>query len=252
MTLSTDGSPTDAPPPATHLSRTAVLAAMFAVPVCCPPMSLLACIAGAVAIRQIRRDARVHGTWLAVAAIVVGAASAGVMSTLLWNNGLALLWRGPAAPLQALMRADTSDMPTHWTGPAAAQSASELQSFAARLTDAHGAYRGAQESRTRATPLKPPAGKSVAPVPVTLLFERDSVEADLGLQLFDPLTGATVMKWRSLRVMDPTLGDLVFPTGEPAPPQLEPPSSPTAPSRTPATSSTGETPARPAPSAPLR
>lgn len=252
MNLPTDASPADATPPATHLSRTAVLAAMFAVPVCCPPMSLLACIAGAVALRQIRRDPRVHGAWLAVAAIVVGAASAVVMSALLWNNGLALLWRGPEAPLRALMRADAADMPSHWTGPAAALDASELQSFAARLTSAHGSYQGAQESRTRATPLKPPAGKSVAPVPITLRFERGSVEADLGLQLFDPQTGATVMKWRSLRVMDPSLGELVFPAGEPAPPVLEPPAPPTAPSRAPTGPSPGETGARPASPAPLR
>ena len=238
----------EAPP--RQMSRVAVLAAMFAVPVCCPPMSLLACITGAVALRQIRRDPRVHGTWLAVTAIVVGAASAVVMSALLWNNGLALLWRGPGAPMRALMSADTTDMPSHWAGPAASLPEAELRAFAAALTDRHGAYLGTQESRSRATPLKPPAGKSVAPVPVTLTFERATLEADLGLQLYDPISGATVMKWRSLRVMDPERGDLLFPAGEPAPPVLEPPAPPTTRGRA-ATQPDGEA-SMPAAPSPLR
>ena len=56
-----------AEPPATHFSRTAVLSAMFALPVCCPPMSLLACITGGVALWQIRRNPLARGAWLAEA-----------------------------------------------------------------------------------------------------------------------------------------------------------------------------------------
>ena len=107
-----------AEPPATHFSRTAVLSAMFALPVCCPPMSLLACITGGVALWQIRRNPLARGAWLAIAAMVIGAASAIVMSTLLWNNGLGLLWRGPGAPMDAVMRGDTAAMRQHWSGPA--------------------------------------------------------------------------------------------------------------------------------------
>lgn len=215
-----------AEPPVTHFSRTAVLAAMFAVPVCCPPMSLLACITGGVALWQIRRNPLARGAWLAIAAIVIGAASAIVMSTLLWNNGLGLLWRGPGVPMDALMRGDSAAMRQHWSGPAGELSQPALQAFAQSLTAEHGAYLSTTDSVTRATPLKPPAGKSVAPVPITIVFERAKLEADLGLELFDPKTGASVMKWRSLRVMDPARGDLVFPPGEPAPPVLEPPAPP--------------------------
>jgi len=239
-------------PPATHFSRTAVLAAMFALPVCCPPMSLLACITGAVALWQIRRNALARGAWLAVAAIVIGAASAIVMSTLLWNNGLGLLWRGPGVPMDAVMRGDTAAMRAHWSGPAADLPQPALQTFAQTLTARHGAYRGTTESVTRATPLKPPAGKSVAPVPITITFERATLEADLGLELFDPKTGATVMKWRSLRVMEPGHDDLVFPPGEPAHPVLEPPAPPATNRRVPPAGdstkpATGTTPAAPPP-----
>jgi hypothetical protein len=241
-----------AEPPATHFSRTAVLSAMFALPVCCPPMSLLACITGGVALWQIRRNPLARGAWLAIAAMVIGAASAIVMSTLLWNNGLGLLWRGPGAPMDAVMRGDTAAMREHWSGPAGELSQPALQAFAQTLTAQHGAYQGTTDSVTRATPLKPPAGKSVAPVPITIKFERATLEADLGLELFDPKTGATVMKWRSLRVLDPVQGDLVFPPGEPAPPVLEPPAPPATNRRAPPTGdstkpATGTTPAAPPP-----
>ena len=238
--------------PVTHFSRTAVLAAMFAVPVCCPPMSLLACITGGVALWQIRRNPLARGAWLAIAAMVIGAASAIVMSTLLWNNGLGLLWRGPGVPMDALMRGDSAAMRQHWSGPAGELSQPALQAFAQSLTAEHGAYLSTTDSVTRATPLKPPAGKSVAPVPITIVFERAKLEADLGLELFDPKTGASVMKWRSLRVMDPARGDLVFPPGEPAPPVLEPPAPPATNRRAPGPGdstkpATGTTPAAPPP-----
>jgi len=89
-------------------------------------------------------------------------------------------------------------------------------------------------------------------VPITIAFERATLEADLGLELFDPKTGVTVMKWRSLRVMEPGHDDLVFPPGEPAPPVLEPPAPPATNRRVPpAGDSTkpaaGTTPAAPPP-----
>lgn len=237
-------------PVQTHMSRTAVLAAMFAVPCCCPPMSLLACITGGVALWQIRRNPLARGAWLAIAAIVVGAASAITMSTLLWNNGLGLLWRGPGAPMDAVMHADTSAMRAHWVGPAAELPEPALQAFAQSLCSRYGAYRGTTESTSRATPLKPPSGKSVAPVPVTITFERATLEADLGLGLFDPNTGASVMKWRSLRVMDPVRGDLLFPPGEPAPPLLEPPAPPATNRRAPAAGDSTKPAAATTPAAP--
>jgi hypothetical protein len=211
--------PTDHPAP-THLCRTSVLAAMFAVPVCCPPMGLLACIAGAVALRQIRRDATLHGRGLAWAAISVGALSAVVMSWALWTNGLATLWAGPNPPMQALLQASTKTMPKHWSGPAAAMSEEDLAAFAEQLTARYGTFSHAQASERRRTPLEQPGRNPVVSVPITLVFERQRVEADLGLQRFDPKSGSVVMRWRSLRVLDPDRGDLLFPPGEPAPPEL--------------------------------
>lgn len=202
----------------THLCRTSVLAAMFALPLCCPPMSLLAAITGGVALRQIRRDASLHGRGLAWAAVVVGLLSATIFGWLLWTNGLDTLWRGPNPPVRALMRADTASMPLHWTGPAAELPAEALRAFAAPLEERHGGFREARNSASRLASLQQDGRDPVVTVPVTLVFERGAVEADLGLQRFDPDRGGVVMRWRNLRVLDPGLGDPVFPPGDQGPP----------------------------------
>lgn len=208
-------------PPATHLSRTAVLAAMFAIPLCCPPMSALACITGAVALWQIRRDPALHGRWLAWIAIAVGAACAIIMSWLLWANGLAVIVRGPLPPMQALMSGSPERVRAEWTGPATELDEAALRTFAEALRSRHGELRDAIPSRSRTLPIKPKPRQAIATVPVTLVFERGPVEADLGLELFDERAGGTVMRWRSIRITEPDGGDLVFPPGEPAPPPLD-------------------------------
>lgn len=226
--------------PATHLCRTSVLAAMFALPLCCPPMTLLAAITGLFALRQIRRDASLHGRGLAWAAVVVGAASTALFSGLLWSNGLNTLWRGPQPPVAALMTADTAEMPRHWSGPAATAPADTLSAFAAPLVARHGGFKAARNSASRLASLQQDGRDPVVTVPITLVFERGEVEADLGLERFDARGGGVVMKWRSLRVLDPAVGDQVFPPGEPGPPPLAP-----APGKPPAEGA-------PATSAPLR
>lgn len=208
-------------PRQTHMSRTAVLAAMFALPLCCPPMSVLACATGGVALWQIRRNPNLHGRWLAWCAIVVGAACAVTMSWLLWVNGLAMIVRGPLPPMQALMSGATERVRQEWSGPAGSLDAAAIQAFADALRARHGDLLDATPSRVRTLPLKPRPRQSIATVPVTLVFERSTVEADLGLELFDERSGATVMRWRSLRVIEPEGGDLSFPPGEPPPPPLE-------------------------------
>lgn len=208
-------------PVQTHMSRTAVLAAMFAVPLCCPPMSALACLTGGVALWQIRGNPNLHGRWLAWCAIVVGAACAITMSWLLWANGLSVIVRGPLPPMQALMSGSPEQVRAEWSGPAGSLDAAALQAFATELRGRHGELLDAVPSRVRTLPIKPRPRQAIATVPVTLVFERGSVEADLGLELFDERSGGTVVRWRSLRVIEPQGGDLTFPPGEPPPPPLE-------------------------------
>ena len=208
-------------PRQTHMSRTAVLAAMFALPLCCPPMSALACVTGGVALWQIRGNPNLHGRWLAWSAIVVGVACTVTMSWLLWVNGLAVIVRGPLPPMQALMSGSPEQVRAEWAGPAGSLDATALRAFADELRTRHGELRDAVPSRSRTLPIKPKPRQAIATVPVTLVFERGSVEADLGLELFEERGGSTVMRWRSLRVIEPAGGDLIFPPGEPAPPPLE-------------------------------
>ena len=208
-------------PRQTHMSRGAVLAAMFALPLCCPPMSALACVTGAVALWQIRGNPNLHGRWLAWCAIVVGAACTITMSWLLWVNGLSVIVRGPLPPMQALMSGSPEQVRAEWSGPAGALDAAALQAVVGELRARHGELRDAMPSRLRTLQLKPKPRQAIATVPITLVFERSTVEADLGLEMFDERTGATVMRWRSLRVIEPQGGDLTFPPGEPPPPPIE-------------------------------
>ncbi len=214
--------PDHAPPAPGPMSRTAVLAAMFAVPLCCPPMSLLACITGAVALWQMRADAGIRGRWLAWTAIAAGAVSALVMSVLLWQSGLGVVLRGPEPPLQALTSADPVRIREQWTGTVALMDRAALQAFAKAVHDRYGNLRSAESSTRRPLPLKPPAGKAVVSIPATVHFEQATLEADLGLELFDERSGQGVMRWRSLRLMDPERGDLILPPGEPPPPPASP------------------------------
>lgn len=220
---------------ATRMCRTSVLAAMFALPLCCPPMSLLAAATGVLALRQIRRDASLHGRGLAWAAVLVGSLSASIFSWLLWTNGLDTLWRGPNPPIGALMRADAPAMARHWSGPGAALPAEALRAFAEPLEAAHGRFLEARNSATRLASLQQDGRDPVVTVPITMVFERGTVEADLGLERFDPRGGGVVMKWRSLRVLDPALRETVFPPGEPGPAPLAPPATGPAGGRAPAT-----------------
>jgi len=205
-----------------EMSRTAVLAAMFAVPLCCPPMSLLACVTGGVALFQIGRNPNLRGGWLAWTAIAVGAICTIVMSVLLWTHGLSLLVRGATPPLRALMSAQPAAVQQDWSGPATSLNEEQLRTFVEPVRQRYGDLIAATPSTTRTAPLKPAASGSIATIPVTIQFERATVEADLGLELFDVRSGATVMKWRSLRIIDPAAGELTFPPGEPSPPPLEP------------------------------
>ncbi|NBX25369.1 MAG: DUF4190 domain-containing protein [Planctomycetes bacterium] len=213
----------DPQPPATQLCRTSVLAAMFAVPLCCPPMTLLATVTGLVALRQIRRDASLHGRGLAWAAVIAGVLSTLVFSVLFWRNGLNTLWRGPNPPVSALLQARPAEMPLHWSGPAATATTQVMQAFAAPLQARHGAFRQARNSASRLASLQQDGKDPVITVPITLVFERAEVEADLGLERFDARGGGVVMKWRNLRVLDPGLDNPVFPPGDPGPPPLAPP-----------------------------
>jgi hypothetical protein len=166
-------------------------------------------------------------------AIATGATCGIVMSALLWSHGLGTLLRGPGPAMRALAEADPEGMRTHWSGPAANLPPDRLRAFASELEARFGRLVEADGSATRTTPLKLEPKRSITTIPVTLRFERPaitagatpertSVEADLGFELFDERTGATVMRWRSLRINVAAGNEVLFPPDEPPPPTLEP------------------------------
>jgi hypothetical protein len=116
------------------------------------------------------------------------------------------------------MQGDRAAMQDQWNGPAAELDQATLQACASEIAARYGSLQSAEPSAGRPLPLKSPTSKPIISVPITLRFERATVEADLGLQLFEERSGKGVMRWRSLRIIDPERGDLIFPPGEPPPP----------------------------------
>jgi hypothetical protein len=203
-------------------NRTAVLSAMFCIPFFCPPMTLIAAITGALALRSLRHNPDTKGAWLARSAIAFGVAATVLSAWLLWSSGLGTIVRGPSAALAPLFAADAEGVHREWIGPASRISAEELNAFAREASARYGAFASAQWSESRTTPLEQPATRSVAVVPVTIRFASGPVEADLGLERFDEKSGKGTMMWRSVRILDAQRGDLLFPPGEPPPPALPP------------------------------
>ncbi|MCE9619459.1 MAG: hypothetical protein K8R92_06085 [Planctomycetes bacterium] len=207
-------------------NRVAVLSAMFCIPFCCPPMTLLGAGTGMLALRSIRLNPETKGAWLAKTAIVFGLATTLLSVWLYWTSGLRTIVLGPNPALAALFAADTEGMRREWAGPASSLSKEQLDEFAEQVKKRYGTFVSSRYSTSRPTPLDQPGRRSVAVIPVTIQFDSGPVEADLGLERFDEKSGKSTMSWRSLRILDAARGDMLFPDGEPAPPLLENSASP--------------------------
>ena len=96
----------------------------------------------------------------------------------------------------------------------------QLAAFTLQVTSRYGNFVSAQVSDKRPTPLEQSWKRSMVVIPINIRFASGALEADLGLERFNEKTGKSSMVWRSLRIIDPTQGNMVFPDGEPAPPEL--------------------------------
>ncbi len=208
--------------PARSWNRTAVLAAMFCIPFFCPPMTLIGVGTGALALRSLRNHPDTKGGWLAWSAISFGVVATILATWLFWISGLRTIVLGPTVALAPLFACDTQGMKQEWAGPASALTQEQLATFTSQVQSRYGTFVSAQVSQNRPTPLEQSWKRSMVVIPITITFSSGLVEADLGLERFNEKTGKSTMVWRSLRFVDATRGDLLFPDGEPAPPALEP------------------------------
>jgi len=206
--------------PARSWNRTAVLAAMFCIPFFCPPMTLVGVGTGVLALRSLRKNKDTKGAWLAWSAISVGVVATILSTWLFWVSGLRTIVLGPTVALAPLFASDPQGMKQEWAGPAAELSQEQLAAFAFEVTNRYGNFVSAQVSDKRPTPLEQSWKRSMVVIPITIRFASGALEADLGLERFNEKTGKSSMVWRSLRIIDPARGNIIFPEGEPAPPEL--------------------------------
>ena len=206
--------------PARSWNRTAVLAAMFCIPFFCPPMTLVGVGTGVLALRSLRKNKDTKGAWLAWSAISVGVVATILSTWLFWVSGLRTIVLGPTVALAPLFASDPQGMKQEWAGPAAELSQEQLAAFALQVTNRYGNFVSAQVSDKRPTPLEQSWKRSMVVIPITIRFASGALEADLGLERFNEKTGKSSMVWRSLRILDPTQCNMIFPEGEPAPPEL--------------------------------
>lgn len=111
-------------------------------------------------------------------------------------------------------------MKQEWAGPATALTQEQLAAFTAQVESRYGTFVSARVSDQRPTPLEQSWKRTMVVIPITATFSLGVVEADLGLERFNEKTGKSTMVWRSLRIVDGVRGDLLFPDGEPPPPEL--------------------------------
>ena len=183
-------------------------------------MTLVGVGTGVLALRSLRKNKDTKGAWLAWSAISVGVVATILSTWLFWVSGLRTIVLGPTVALAPLFTSDTQGMKQEWAGPAAELSQEQLAAFAFEVTNRYGNFVSAQVSDKRPTPLEQSWKRSMVVIPITIRFASGALEADLGLERFNEKTGKSSMVWRSLRIIDPTQGNIIFPEGEPAPPEL--------------------------------
>ena len=183
-------------------------------------MTLVGVGTGVLALRSLRKNKDTKGAWLAWSAISVGVVATILSTWLFWVSGLRTIVLGPTVALAPLFASDPQGMKQEWAGPAAELSQEQLAAFAFEVTNRYGNFVSAQVSDKRPTPLEQSWKRSMVVIPITIRFASGALEADLGLERFNEKTGKSSMVWRSLRIIDPARGNIIFPEGEPAPPEL--------------------------------
>ncbi len=178
---------------------------------CCPLTTIVGPLLGVGALLQIGGNPALKGRRIALAAILLG-----VVFTLgqVWfgYSGYKIFVRpymtGPAAALTAGFSGDLAAFKSEFDPAAAKATDAQISEFIEALRGRYGEFVSCRFDAPNAPP--PQVGNPRVPFRYVFEFADKSVEAEAVYAFADEATGF-VMKWGSITVFDPDLGDLTFP-----------------------------------------
>lgn len=201
--------------PASPITSPWAIASLLCGIAFCPPVALFGVLLGARALLQIKANPMLRGRNLALAGIMLGVFSqVCLVCVLIWwhFNARIPMMQGPREQLQAAMAGDVTAFQAGFHGKGAAASENQAKQFVNELESRYGRLLDSgisQASTTKAAM----AGSAELTIPYTLVFARQSVEAEAVFMTFAPtrVVPQPVFKWISIRIFDPDRGDLVYP-----------------------------------------
>ncbi len=183
---------------------------------CCPITTIVGPLLGVGALLQIGGNPALKGRRIALAAILLG-----VVFTLgqawFWYWSITTFVRpymtGPAAALTAGFSGDLAAFKSEFEGAAAKATDAQITEFIDQLRGRYGEFVSCRFDADNAPP--PTFGDPRVPFRYRLTFtDKSPVEAEAVFAFADETTGF-VLKWVSITVFDPDLGDLTFPQPPP-------------------------------------
>ena len=202
----------DPQPPAKKTSGLAITSLIFSLIVCCPVATIIGPLLGLGALVQIGRNPALKGRGLAFAAIIMGVAftiAQGIGMYQGYHAFVVPVVNGPRVALEAGFANDPTGFRAEFYGAGAAGTDGEVQVFVDELRRRYGEFVSLRLDETNGP--QPAFGQTSVPFPYEITFENASVAAEAELVIADKATGAFVMKWGSITIFDPDLGDLTYP-----------------------------------------
>jgi hypothetical protein len=176
---------------------------------CCPVTTIIGPLLGVVALATIPRTPGVKGRGFAVAGILLG-----IVFTIgqffggykFWDLFGVPMMVGPRDALTAGSADDIPGFKSHFYGPGETAPDAEAILFLDAVRDRYGAFIGSELAQGQQ-----PAGGPVMVFEYVCGFEDDTVTAEVEIVFADEQTGAWPGRLGFIRIVDPDLGDLVYP-----------------------------------------
>lgn len=195
----------------------------------CPIASLLGPLLGVWALVDLRRNPARKGRWMAVAAIVIGAAStAGWGAAARWwhvNVRMPMI-RGPIDELGAGLSGDVAAFQAGFHGAGATADVAEARAFLAAVQGRYGRLLGSRQRDDGAAAGGNRVAAGQVEIPYTFQFENGPVDAQAQFILLADDAPGLVLRFGWLVLYDAELGDLVYPASAAVPAALGPDAAP--------------------------
>lgn len=196
-------------------SGMAIASLVCSLIICCPLITVLGPIFGAIALATIGSPPQRRGKGLAIAGIVIGLITtvlgivAGMQIVRVVSEYIEFVEAGPAPALQAAAASDVNGFRSYFVTPAANASDEQVQAFFAEVQSRYGTFISATMDQQTAPPQ---FGSPVIVMPYILQFsDANNVSADVEIHFVDPQTQRGTKKLGYILIRDPDQGDLRFP-----------------------------------------